>query len=91
MELVDALEVLGLGEDHHVRVAARADQREGAQQMVLAEVLAGGDELALVLVALLVGQAPPGGIDLQERVLDEVTSRHGPMMPAARNPRRNIH
>ena len=76
MELVDPLEVLGLGEDHHVGVAAGADQREGAQQMILAEVLTGGDELALVLLALGVREPAPGGVDVQERVLDEMARRH---------------
>ena len=52
MELVDALEVLGLGEQQQLGVAARADQREALQQVPVGEVLAGGDELALVLLAL---------------------------------------
>ena len=33
---------------HQVGVAARADEREGLQQVVGREVLAGGEELALV-------------------------------------------
>ena len=52
MELVDAVEVLGLGDQQQLGVAARADQREGLQQVAVGEVLAGGQELALVLRAL---------------------------------------
>ena len=76
MELVDALEVRRLGEQHQVGVAARADGRERPQQALGGEVLAGGEELALVGAALLVGQPPPGRIDLQEGVLDEVALGH---------------
>ena len=46
------------------------------QQVAVGEVLAGGHQLALVLGAALGVQAPPGGVDLQERVLDEVTGAH---------------
>ena len=77
VQLVDALQVGGLREQHQVGVAARAHQREGPQQAVGAEVLAGRDELALVAGALLRVEAPPGGIDLQERVFDELTLSHG--------------
>ena len=55
MELVDPLEVLGLGEQHQLGVAAGADQREALQQMSVGEVLAGGHELELVLFALARG------------------------------------
>jgi hypothetical protein len=45
--------------------------------VVGAEVLARGEELALVLGALGRVEPPPGGIDLEERVLHEVTVAHG--------------
>ena len=76
VQLVDPLEVLGLGDEQHVGVPAGADGRERLQEMVLAEVLAGGEHLALVRRAFLRVEAPPGGVDLQERVLDEVPVRH---------------
>src|SRR5919202_642412 len=76
VQLVDAIEVLGLGHEHQVGVAARADQGEALQQVVGPEVLAGGEELLLVDQALVGVQAPPGGLDLQERVLDEVALVH---------------
>ena len=78
MELVDALQVRRLREQHQVGVAARADGRERAQQALGGEVLAGGQELALVLGALLVGQPAPGRIHLQEGVFDEMALGHGP-------------
>ena len=77
VELVDAVEVLGLGEQHQLGVAARADEREALQHVPVGEVLAGGHQLALVLCALLGVQPPPGWVDLQERVLDEVARAHG--------------
>ena len=40
------------------------------------EEVAGGGELALVGRSLGGIQAPPGGVELEERVLHEVTSRH---------------
>ena len=46
------------------------------QQVPVGEVLAGGQELALVLLARSAVQAPPGRVDLQERVLDEVAAAH---------------
>ena len=64
MELVDAVEVLGLREQHQVGVAARADEAERPQQVVLGEVLAGGGELALVGRALVAVEPPPGGVEL---------------------------
>ena len=77
VELVDALEVRRLGEQHQVGVPARADERERAQQALGREVLAGGEELALVGArARSSSQPAPGRIDLQERVLDEVTLGH---------------
>ena len=76
VQLVDAVEVRGLGEQHQVRVAAGADQREGPQEALGAEVLAGRDELALVPRALLSVQPPPRRIDLQERVFDELAVGH---------------
>ncbi len=54
MQLVDAVEVLRLGDEQQLGVAARADQREGLQQVALGEVFAGGEELELVLGALVV-------------------------------------
>ena len=48
MELVDAIEVLGLGDQQQLGVAARADEREALQQVPVGEVLARGRELALV-------------------------------------------
>ena len=77
MELVDPLQVRRLAEQHQVGVAARADGRERAQQALGGEVLAGGEELALVGAALVVREPPPGRVDLQERVLDEVALGHG--------------
>jgi hypothetical protein len=59
VELVDAVEVLGLGDQQQLGVAARAEEREGLQQVPVGEVLAGGQELALVLCALLGRGAPP--------------------------------
>ena len=41
MELVDALEVRSLREQHHVRVAAGADRRERPQEAFGGEVLEG--------------------------------------------------
>ena len=77
MELVDAVEVLGLGDEHQVGVAARADEaRSACSRWSAREVLAGGEELALVRRALGGVQPAPGGVDLQEGVLDEVTLRH---------------
>jgi hypothetical protein len=84
MELVDAIEVLGLAEQHQVRVAPGPDEGEGPQQVAVGEVLAGDEELALAGRALLVREAPPGGIDLQKRVLDEVT--YGHRIPIIRRP-----
>ena len=77
VELVDALQVRGLREQHQVGVAARAHGRERPQQALGREVLAGGGELPLVGRALLVGQAAPGRVDLEERVLDDMAFGHG--------------
>ena len=55
---------------------ARTHQREALQQVVGPEVLAGGQELLLVLCALGLRQPAPGRIELQERVLHEVTVGH---------------
>ena len=76
VELVDSLQVRRLRQQHQVAVPARADGAEGAQQALGGEVLAGGDELALVGRALLGIEAAPGRIDLQERVLDEMALGH---------------
>ena len=54
-------------------VSPRADERERLQQVVGAEVLAGGEELALVLGAALGIPPAPRRVHLQEGVLDEVT------------------
>ena len=82
MELVDALEVRGLTEQQQVGVTSRTHQRESAQQALGGEVLAGGDDLALVGRSLLGIQAPPGGIDLQKRVFDELALGHALGPPA---------
>ncbi len=76
VELVDAIEVLGLHDQHQLGVRARTYEREALQQVVGPEVVAGGQELLLVLCALGLRQPPPGGIELQERVLHEVTVGH---------------
>src|SRR5438105_12217154 len=76
MELVDPLEVLGLAEDHQIRVAAGPYERERAQQVTVGEVLARSNELALVRGALLVVTPAPRRVDLKERVLDEATRGH---------------
>ena len=76
MKLVDAIEVLRLGDQQQLRVPAGAHEREGLQQVPVGEVLARGQELALVLRALLGVQAPPRGVELQEGVLDEVALGH---------------
>ena len=57
---------------------ARPQRRDMPEWLVPlgGEVLAGGEELALVRGALLVGQPAPCGIDLEERVLDELTLGH---------------
>ena len=75
---MDVIEVAGLRQQHQVAVPAGADQREGPQQVPvdLREVLAGGQELALVAAPLLHVEPPPGRIDLEEGVLDEVAFGH---------------
>src|SRR4029453_8040564 len=70
VQLVDRVESSRERADHHVAVAAPADQRVGAQVVVGSELAAGGDELALVGGAFLAGTPSPSGIDLQERVFD---------------------
>jgi hypothetical protein len=77
VELVDAVEVLGLHDQHQVGVTTRTDERERLQQVIGAEVLAGGGELALVPGALGLRKPAPRGIQLEERVLDEVPIGHG--------------
>ncbi len=85
MQLVDTLQVLGLGDQQQLGVAARAHQRERLQQVPVGEVLARRQQLALVLLALLWLQAPPRRIQLQKRVLDEVPLGHRPIIaPASR-------
>ncbi len=76
VKLVDRVEARGDRADHQVRVAARADERVGAQEVVLGEVVAGRGELELVAGAL--GQLPPapGRIDAQERELDVMAGGH---------------
>jgi hypothetical protein len=44
--------------------------------VAVGEVLAGGDEFALVLGSALVFEPPPSRIDLQEGVFDEMPYRH---------------
>ena len=72
VELVDRVERVGDHPQHQVGVAARADQRVRAQEMVLGEVGAGGGELALVLGALGRIEPAPGRIELQKGELDVV-------------------
>ena len=48
VQLVDRLEAAGDRPHHQVAVAARAHERVGAQEVVVAELAAGGRELALV-------------------------------------------
>ena len=83
MELVDAVEVLGLGDQQQLGVAARPDEREGLQEMAVGEVVARRHELELVLRARLVIAAPPRRVELQERVLDEVARAHSAIIAAA--------
>jgi hypothetical protein len=52
VELVDALQVLGLGDEQQLGVPTGADQRERLQQVPVSEVLAGRRELELVGFAL---------------------------------------
>jgi hypothetical protein len=54
--------------------------------VAIGEVLAGGDELALVGRPAVVVEASPGRIDLQKGVFDEVPNGNGPMMIGNRNP-----
>ncbi len=61
---------------HQLSVATCSDEREALQHVPVGEVLAGGQELQLVLFALLGVQAPPRGVHLQERVLDEMPTAH---------------
>ena len=68
VQLVDRLERREMAH-HEVAVAARADERVGAQIVVLSNPASRG-ELALVCRALLAGAPPPGGVHLDERVLD---------------------
>ena len=94
MELVDPLEVLGLAQQHQVSVPARPNEREGAEQVTVGEVLAGGDEFALVLGAAFLVQPAPGRVDFQEGVFDEMSYRHEPELmirtPAPLNGGRKI-
>ena len=76
VQLVDRLEAGADRAHHQVAVAARAHRRVGAQEVVLAELAAGGRELALVLGPLGGRKPAPGGIDLDEGELDEVALRH---------------
>ena len=71
-----------LGEHQQVGVAAGADRRIGAQRAVGGVVLAGREELAFILRPRLGVAALPGGVELEERELDERALGH-----AARNSR----
>ena len=72
VQVVDRLEAARDRPDQEVAVAARAHQRVGAEEVVLAEVAAGGHELALVRGALGGGAAAPGRIHLHGGVLHVV-------------------
>jgi hypothetical protein len=76
VQLVDALEVRRLRKQQHVGVAPRAHEGERPQEPLGREVLAGGQELALVTRPLVRIEPPPGGIDFEEGVLDEVALGH---------------
>ena len=76
VELVDAVEVLCLGDQQELGVSARTHERERLEQMAVGEVLARGHELALVPLALLVIEAAPRRVELQKRVLHEVPRAH---------------
>jgi hypothetical protein len=76
VELVDRLESRRRDAHHQVGVAARAHERVGAQEVVVGEVVAGGRELALVAGPLAGLQAAPGGVQLEERELDEMPAGH---------------
>ena len=76
VELVDRVERGGLGEEHEVGVAARAHERERPQEVVGGEVLARRQDLLLVGRPLPRVQAAPGRVDLEERVLDELSAWH---------------
>src|SRR5690242_13293050 len=76
MKFVDPLKVLRLGQDHDIGIAASSHEREGAKEMPFGEVLASGDEFALVLSTLVIVESPPGRIDFEEGVLDEVANGH---------------
>jgi hypothetical protein len=54
--------------------------------VVLTEVLAGGDEFALVLTALRVVKTQPGSVNLEEGVLHKVAGWHPPIIaPTVKN------
>ena len=76
VEGVDVLEDRALAEQQQVGVAAGADRRIRSQRAVLGEVLAGGQELGLVGRPLLGDAPPPGGVELEERELDERAAGH---------------
>jgi hypothetical protein len=77
VEFVDPLEVLGLTQQHQVGIAARADERERSKQVSVGEILTRRDELALVSGAAILVEPAPGGIDVEERVFDEMAYRNG--------------
>src|SRR4051794_41879567 len=73
---MDVLERRALAEQHQIRVAPGADRRIRSQRAVLGEVLAGRQELGLVGRPLLGGPSAPGGVELEERELDERAAGH---------------
>ena len=75
---MDRLEPARDGAHHQVAVAARADERVRAEEVVFAEGPAGGRELTLVGGTLGGGPAPPGRVDLHEGVLHVVALARPP-------------
>ena len=64
-------------DEHEVGVAARADQREGLQQVVGAKSSQAARNSRLSCARRSASQPAPRRIDLQEGVLDEVALGHG--------------
>ena len=73
---MDRLEPRAGGAQHQIGVPARPDQRVGAEEVIVGEVVAGGRELALVAGSLVRVEAPPCRVQAQESELDEVPLGH---------------